>query len=38
VEGSSVMILEGVAAGDRLVTTGSQYLKDGDSVAVTETS
>jgi RND family efflux transporter MFP subunit len=37
VEGSSVMILEGVAAGDRLVTTGSQYLKDGDSVAVAET-
>ena len=38
VEGSSVMILEGVAAGDRLVTTGSQYLRDGDSVAVAETS
>lgn len=38
VEGSSVMILEGVAVGDRLVTTGSQYLKDGDRVTVAETS
>jgi RND family efflux transporter MFP subunit len=37
VEGSSVMILEGVAAGDRLVTTGSQYLKDGDRVTVAAT-
>lgn len=36
-DGSSVMILEGVAAGDRLVTTGSQYLKDGDRVVVAET-
>jgi membrane fusion protein, multidrug efflux system len=37
VDGSSVMILEGLAAGDRLVTTGSQYLKDGDRVVVVET-
>jgi RND family efflux transporter MFP subunit len=34
VDGSSVRILEGIAPGDRLVTTGSQYLKDGDSVVV----
>jgi len=37
VDGSSVRILDGVAPGDRLVTTGSQYLKDGDKVVVAET-
>jgi RND family efflux transporter MFP subunit len=34
VDGSSVRILEGLAPGDRLVITGSQYLKDGDRVVV----
>lgn len=37
IDGSSVRILEGLVAGDRLVTTGGQYLKDGDSVAIAET-
>jgi RND family efflux transporter MFP subunit len=37
VDGSSVMVLEGVVSGDKLVTTGSQYLKDGDRVVVAET-
>jgi len=36
IDGSSVRILEGLVEGDRLVTTGSQYLKDGDSVVVAE--
>lgn len=35
-EGSSVRILDGVAPGEKLVTTGSQYLKDGDNVVVSE--
>jgi len=35
VDGSSVRIVEGLAPGDKLVTTGSQYLKDGDSVIIT---
>ena len=34
VDGSSVRILEGIAAGESLVTTGGQYLKDGDKVVV----
>jgi multidrug efflux pump subunit AcrA (membrane-fusion protein) len=34
VDGSAVRILEGLAPGDRLVTTGGQYLKDGDRVVV----
>ena len=37
VEGSSVRILDGVKPGDKLVTTGSQYLKDGENVVVAET-
>ena len=36
VEGSSVRILEGLTPGDRLVTTGAPYLKDGDRVAVSD--
>ena len=36
VEGSSVRILQGLAPGDRLVTTGAQYLKDGNPVVVAE--
>ena len=35
-KGSSVRILAGLAAGERLVTTGGQYLKDGDRVMVVE--
>jgi len=35
VDGSSVRIVKGLAPGDKLVTTGSQYLKDGDSVVMT---
>lgn len=34
VEGSSVRILEGLQPGDRLVTSGAQYLKDGDPVTI----
>lgn len=34
-DGSSVQIMEGLVPGDKLVTTGSQYLKDGDSVIIT---
>jgi RND family efflux transporter MFP subunit len=36
--GASVRILEGVAAGDRLVSTGAPYLKDGDPVAIAESA
>lgn len=36
VEGSSVRILQGLAPGDRLVTTGAPYLKDGDRVSIAE--
>jgi RND family efflux transporter MFP subunit len=35
-DGSSVQIMEGLVPGDKLVTTGSQYLKDGDSVLITD--
>lgn len=35
VGGSSVRIVKGLAPGNKLVTTGSQYLKDGDSVVIT---
>ena len=38
VEGSAVRILEGLAPGEKLVTTGASYLKDGDRVAVAESS
>ncbi|MBT8350331.1 MAG: efflux RND transporter periplasmic adaptor subunit [Deltaproteobacteria bacterium] len=34
-DGSLVRIVKGLIPGDKLVTTGSQYLKDGDSVEVT---
>jgi RND family efflux transporter MFP subunit len=34
IQGSDVQVLEGLAAGDSLVVTGGQYLKDGDRVAV----
>lgn len=34
VAGSMVRILEGMAPGDRLVTTGAQYLKNGDPVMI----
>ena len=34
-DGSSVRILKGLTPGDKLVTTGGQYLKDGDSVVLT---
>ncbi len=33
-DGSSVRIVKGLLPGDKLVTTGSQYLKDGDSVEI----
>jgi len=33
--GSSVRIVKGLSPGDKLVTTGGQYLKDGDSVVET---
>ena len=35
VDGSSVRIVKGLKPGDKLVTTGSQYLKDGDRVVMT---
>lgn len=35
-DGSSVRILAGITAGDQLVTTGGQYLKDGDTVVVAD--
>jgi RND family efflux transporter MFP subunit len=38
VEGSTVRILDGLAPGEKLVTTGAPYLKDGDRVAVAESS
>jgi len=38
VDGSSVRILEGLAPGDRLVTTGAQYLKDGERVTIAESA
>jgi RND family efflux transporter MFP subunit len=34
VEGSLVRILQGLAPGDRLVTTGAPYLKEGDRVTI----
>lgn len=34
-DGSLVRIVKGLTPGDKLVTTGSQYLKDGDSVVIT---
>jgi len=34
-DGSSVRIVKGLTPGDKLVTTGGQYLKDGDSVLET---
>ena len=34
VEGSAVRILKGVQPGDRLVTSGAQYLKEGDPVTI----
>ena len=34
VDGGDVNILEGLSAGERLVTSGGQYLKDGDPVRV----
>jgi|GEM_PF-2041877 len=34
VDGSSIRILAGITEGDRLVTTGGQYLNDGDPVVV----
>ncbi len=36
VEGASVRILAGLAAGERLVTAGGPYLKDADRVVVVE--
>jgi RND family efflux transporter MFP subunit len=36
VDGSYVRIVKGLAPGDKLVITGSQYLKDGDSVVITD--
>jgi RND family efflux transporter MFP subunit len=38
VDGSSVRILNGLGPGDRLVTTGAAYLKDGDRVAIAEST
>jgi len=38
VDGSSVRILDGLGPGDRLVTTGAAYLKDGDRVAIAEST
>ena len=35
-DGSSVRIVKGLSPGDKLVTTGGQYLKDGDSVVMTD--
>ncbi|MBW2564941.1 MAG: hypothetical protein JRE29_13080 [Deltaproteobacteria bacterium] len=35
VDESSVRIVKGLMPGDKLVTTGSQYLKDGDRVVIT---
>jgi RND family efflux transporter MFP subunit len=34
VEGANVRIIEGLAPGDDLVTTGGQYLKPGDTVTI----
>lgn len=34
VDGSSVRIVKGIAPGDKLVTSGGQYLKDGDRVVM----
>jgi len=33
-DGSSVRIVKGLTPGDKIVTTGSQYLKDGDRVVM----
>jgi RND family efflux transporter MFP subunit len=38
VDGSAVRILEGLTSGDQLVTTGAQYLKDGDRVVMAESA
>ena len=38
VDGSAVRIIDGLAPGDRLVTTGAQYLRDGDRVAIAESA
>ena len=35
-KGSSVMVLEGLAPGDRLVVSGGQYLKPGDKVTISD--
>ena len=35
-EGPDVIVRQGLAAGDQLVVSGGQYLKDGDNVAVME--
>jgi RND family efflux transporter MFP subunit len=35
-DGAFVRVLEGITAGEKLVTTGSQYLKDGDKVVVVD--
>jgi len=35
-DGSSVRIVKGLTPGDKIVTTGSQYLKDGDRVVMTD--
>jgi RND family efflux transporter MFP subunit len=36
VEGSAVRILKGLAPGERLVTSGAPYLKEGDPVTIAE--
>lgn len=36
VDGAFIRIIEGIASGDKLITTGSQYLKDGDNVVIAE--
>lgn len=36
VEGSAVRILKGVQPGDRLVTSGAQYLEEGDPVTIVD--
>jgi len=35
-DGSSVRIVKGLTPGDKIVTTGSQYLKDGDRVVMND--
>jgi len=36
IEGSFIRILEGLAPGDNLIVSGSQYLKPGDKVTISE--